>query len=595
MNTRMPQWTFISARSSRRFDRLAGRLRLAVLASTAALGSTVAWADGNPFELSLVGQFSHSSNFDAGASEIASFHQGSNRLFVVNGEAGGLDVLDISNPTTPFQVGPTLTVGGGEVTSSAVFGDVVAVTSSLGDGVNGTLSFFNANDLSQLGSTLNIGPTPDMVTFTPDGGKILIAHEGEPDFGAGLDPDGSIGIFAPAGGVNPASIAALTAADLTIASFDAFNPQKTNLQNNGVRIFGDPDGTPGFTEADTTVARDLEPEFVTVSADSTKAWITLQENNALAILDLTTDTITDVVPLGVKDHSQPGQGLDASDKDGQINIKPQPVNGMFMSDAIANFTAGGETFIVLANEGDDRGEDERVKDLALDPTAFPDAATLQQEENLGRLNVSRVDGDTDGDGDFDELFSFGTRSFSIRDMQGNLVFDSGDFIEQKIAELIPDHFNSDNDTPEFDTKSDSQGPEPEGLTVGQIGERTFLFIGFEDVGGVMIFDVTDPTNVQFESYRNDRDFAFEELTLAAAADPDDPTDAELAAAFANSQTGPEGLLFLPASISPNGKDLLVVSFEVTGTTAIYQVVPEPAGLAMLSLGGLALLRRRRGA
>ncbi len=564
----------------------------AALALIVGLSSTLALANGNAFELSRIGQFSHSPNFDKSASEIASFHKGSNRLFVVNGEAGGLDVLDINDPTSIFKFGSTLTVGGGEVTSSAVFGDVVAVVASLGDGVNGTLSFFDANTLAQLGSTIGVGATPDMVTFTPDGSKILIAHEGEPDYDNALDPEGAIGIFAPVGGVDTTNVAALTTGDMITASFNAFDGQKAALQTSGVRIFGDPDNTAGFTEADTTVSKDLEPEFITISPDSSTAWITLQENNALAILNLDTDTITDVVPLGTKDHSISGQGLDASDKDSAINITTHPVKGMFMSDAIANFTANGDTFLVMANEGDDRGEDERVKDLTLDTGVFTDP-TLKDNDQLGRLNVSKVDGDTDGDGEFEELFSFGARSFTIRDAAGNLVFDSGDMIEQKIAELIPANFNSDSDSPEFDSKSDAQGPEPEGIAVGTVNGRTLVFVGMEDVGGIMVFDITDPTAVEFQSYLNDRDFAFEVATLAAAVDSDDPTDAELAAAFANSFTGPEGLLFIDAADSPTGKALLVVSYEVTGDTAVYSIVPEPSALALLGLGGLGLLRRRR--
>ncbi|RPF83641.1 MAG: DUF839 domain-containing protein [Roseibacillus sp. TMED18] len=512
-------------------------------------------SDPEPYGLVELSTFSHSSNFDSGASEISAFDPVTNKLFVVNGEAGGLDVLDLSDPSNPTKIGDTLTVGGGEVTSASVFGDIVGVTSSLGDGVNGTISFFRTTDLSQLGSTLEVGPTPDMVTFAPDGSKILIAHEGEPDYEAGLDPEGSIGIFAPTGGVSPDSVAALTADDLTIATFNTFDDQKEALQGAGVRIFGDPDENEGFTEADTTVSEDLEPEFITIAADSSTAWITLQENNALAILDLASDTITDVVPLGTKDHSVPGQGLDGSDRDDAIHIIPHPVKGMYMPDTIANYEAGGQTYLVLANEGDDRGEDERIEDLDLDPDAFPQAEALQTDEEAGRLKVSKLDGDTDGDGDFDELFSFGSRSFSIRDTDGNLVFDSGDIIEQLTATLIPLNFNSDNDDPEFDGKSDSQGPEPEGIAVGAVfGNSTLAFVGLEDVGGVLVFDITDPLNVQFQSYLNDRDFG--------ANSRDD---------YEGSNTAPEGLTFISAADSPNGKALLVVSYEVTGTTGIYEI------------------------
>lgn len=555
---------------------------LCALALALAAGQALA---KQPFVLQEIGSYAHSNHFDVGAAEIAAFDATSDRLFVVNGEAGGLDVLDISDPTAPTKIGDTLLVADGEVTSAAVFGNVVAVTASLGDGVNGTLSFFDTVTSNQLGSTIDVGPTPDMVTFTPNGRKILIAHEGEPDYGAGLDPEGSIGIFAPTGGVSASSVATLTGSDMITAGFNAFDADKGALQAAGVRIFGDPDDA----QTDPSLSVDLEPEFIAVSADSSTAWVTLQENNALAIVDLNTDAVSRIVPLGLKDHSVSGQGLDASDEDGVINIANWPVKGMYMADAIATYEADGETYLVMANEGDDRGEDERIEDLTLDPTAFPDAATLQTDDAIGRLKVSRLDGDVDGDGDYDELHSFGGRSFTIRDANGDIVFDSGDMIEQKIAELIPDHFNSDNDDPQFDGKSDSQGPEPEGIALGRIGDAILAFVGMEDVGGVMLFDVTDPNDVSFQSYLNDRDFS---------AEHDDGNAAFDLAALGN--TGPEGLLFIAAGDSPIDEPLLIVSYEVTGTTGIYRVsqVPLPAafwlfGSSVIGLFGLSRLGRRR--
>ena len=381
--------------------KMAGRLALG--ATILALAASPALAE-LPWGLVEKGTFSHSANFDEGASEISAFDPATNKLFVVNGELGGLDVLDVSDPANLSKIG-FMSAGGGEVTSAAVYNNVVAVTSSLGDGVDGTLSFFDTTTNAQLGSTFNIGPTPDMVTFTPDGSKILIAHEGEPDYGAGLDPEGSIGIFTPTGGVSTTSVAALDSSDMLLADFNAFDSQKTMLQNNGVRIFGDPDNTPGFTAADTTVSEDLEPEFITVSSDSTMAWVTLQENNAVAFVDLATNSISDVKSLGFKDHSVAGRGLDGSDKDGVINIATWPVKGMYMADALANYEVGGNTYLVMANEGDDRGEDERIEDLTLDSTAFPNAATLQTDAAIGRLKVSKIDGDTDDDGAFEELYT----------------------------------------------------------------------------------------------------------------------------------------------------------------------------------------------
>ncbi|MBK8906956.1 MAG: choice-of-anchor I family protein [Rhodospirillales bacterium] len=257
--------------------------------------------------------------------------------------------------------------------------------------------------------------------------------------------------------------------------------------------------------------------------------------------------------LGLIAFDGQSNGLDASDSDDAIAIQNWPVFGMYMPDAVTSFAAKGQTFYVTANEGDARDEVERIGDLALDPEAFPDAAALQEDENLGRLEVSTIDGDPDGDGDFDQLFSYGARSFSIWDAFGNLVFDSGDQIEQITAERFPEFFNASNDGNEFDSRSDNKGPEPEGVTVAQLGDQTYAFIGLERIGGVMVYDVSDPHAPTFVDYVNDRDFA---------GDPENDAAGDL---------GPEGLTVITADESPNGAPLLVVTNEVSGSTSIYQI------------------------
>jgi len=132
---------------------------------------------------------------------------------------------------------------------------------------------------------------------------------------------------------------------------------------------------------------------------------------------------------------------------------------------------------------------------------FPNAATLQEGENLGRLNVSTIDGDTDGDGDYDALYAYGGRSFSIRSANGDLVFDSGSRLENITARLLPEAFNSDNaENDSLDSRSDNKGPEPEGVTVGRVDGRTYAFVGLERIGGVAVFDVSQPQAPFFVQY-----------------------------------------------------------------------------------------------
>jgi hypothetical protein len=291
----------------------------------------------------------------------------------------------------------------------------------------------------------------------------------------------------------------------------------------------------------------------------------LQEANALAVVDIRKAKVVELQPLGTKDHTLAENAFDASNRDTGINITTWPTKGMYMPDAISSYKHRGQTYIVTANEGDSRdydgfSEEERVKDLVLDPTAFPDAATLQLDENLGRLKTTNINGDTDGDGDFDEIYSYGARSFSIWNTRGELIYDSGSDFETVTAATIPAAFNSDNDDNDsFDNRSDDKGPEPEGIALGKIRGRTVAFIGLERVGGIMAYDITNPYKVKFLSYINNRDFSVD------AQLPDDSSN-PLAG-----DLGPEGLVFIPASKSPNGKPLVAVGNEVSGTTTIFQV------------------------
>ncbi len=303
-----------------------------------------------------------------------------------------------------------------------------------------------------------------------------------------------------------------------------------------------------------------KPEGLTLLPDGRLAVI--NDNDFSLTGDLNTDTgevgiTAETLPviLGLIDFSD-GNRLDASDKDGGINLQNYPIYGMYQPDGIAAYESDGKTFFVTANEGDSRDEDVRLKDLVLDPEAFPNAAELQQDEVLGRLEVSSIDGDTDGDGDIDQIFVFGGRSFSIWDDRGNLVFDSGDDFERIIAEQRPDLFNSQGEADSFDNRSDNKGPEPEGIAVGEIDGETFAFIGLERAGGVMVYKISDPKNPEFVQYINTAN--------------EDGTATDIS---------PEGLVFISAEDSPNGKPMLAVAHEESGTTVLYEIdVPpkEPA-------------------
>ncbi len=541
--------------------------------------------------------------FDGGAAQVSAYEPVSQRLFVVNGSTSAIDVISLSDPTTPSLLFSVDVASFGTQPNSISVSSTGVIAVAL-DGLDpqqaGTVVFLD--NLGTVLGTAPVGATPKALAFTPDGSRLLVANAGEPNEGYTVDPGGSIGIIDLTAG--------LAAPPVAFAGFGAFDAQREALIAAGVRIFGPA----------ASVAQDLEPESITLSEDSLTAYITLQENNAIAVLDLTTATITDILPLGTQDHSLLGNELDPSDLDGGINIATAPIQGLYQPGAIASYLVGGETFLVLANEGASRvslgfNEAAIVADLALDPVAFPPApvppvvvptvppavppvatppvalppvtpppvtpppvatppvalppvtpppvtpppvappagtvSAQQVAANLDNLTVSTVNADLDGDGDVDQLLTFGARSFSIRDAAGNVVYDSGADFEQITAAAFPQFFNSDSNSNTFDTRSDDSGPEPSAVAVGQVGDRTYAFTTLEGIGGVITYDITDPLDVSFVEYINNRDFSgVPELGTAG-------------------DLGPEGVTFIAAEDSPTGGALLAVPNAVSGTTTVY--------------------------
>lgn len=495
----------------------------------------------NLVDLSVIGTYK-TGVFDDGAMEIAAYDATTQRVFAENGSDGTIEILDISDPTNITKISSINLSTWGDHANSVAFqnGVLAAAVEANNWNDSGKVVFFDAN--GNHISDVTVGVLPDMITFTPDGNKVLTANEGEPDDNYTEDPYGTVSIVDISSGVSSVS-----QADVTTLNFIAFN----NNYDPQIRNFG-PTSSP-------ELARNLEPEYIAVSPASDKAFVVCQENNAMAIIDLSTKSITALKPLGFKDWSTGNNMFDASNQAASVNIRHWPVYGMYQPDAIKAFEANGQVYIISANEGDSRdysaySEEDRVKDLILDPTAFPNAANIQMSDSLGRLNITTSMGDTDNDGDYDELYAYGARSFSIWDAQANLVWDSGDDFAQQLLLAHPAEFNSNNDdNSSFKSRSDDKGAEPEAVEVAMINGQRFAFIGLERMGGVMVYNITDPTNPTFVSYYLNRNFSV---------DADDANAGDL---------GPEDLKFIPASESPNGKNLLITANEVSGTLSIYEI------------------------
>ena len=522
------------------------------------------------------------------SAEIVQYHADTQTIYATNCETNAIAViaadtvsttamsdpinttnLTVSDITLPADIdGVTL----GSLTSIAISGDLMAVAVPADVKTdNGYVLFYHGLDTSApvfLDSVV-VGALPDMVTFTPDGGKVLVANEGEPSDDYTIDPEGSISVINILASGEPEETA-------SSVSFTGFNGSQDDLVAQGM-MFPNPSGrTIKGVDIATTVAQDLEPEYITATNDV--AYVSLQENNGLAILDLEELTV-EIIGLGVKSWAD--LNIDIQE-DGSVSFgQYDGLYGVYQPDTIANYSWKDATFIVTANEGDAReyffdsadeatclsegglefDEDDgclafidevKVEDLTAE--ANSELADLQANGEADDLRVTNAMGDADGNGEYDAAYAYGSRSFTIWDQNGLAVYDSGDDFERITASVHGASFNNGDDANEGDSRSENKGPEPEALTVGVIGDRTYAFVGTERMGGIFVYDVTNPYDVQFADYIINRD-----LTEG------------LEATDVIGDLAPESLVFVSADDSASGVPLLLVGNEVSGTVTVWQI------------------------
>ena len=538
-------------------DLLAERTERIIVKLTGAVNATVATANwqiiyltdndyhaptaSNELQMNLLSSFSNGAE-GTNSAEIVAHDSTTQRLYIVNSIGAKLDIVNFANPSAPVLISSIPISSYGNINSLTVYNGIVAaaIENTVPESP-GSVVFFNAS--GAFINQVTVGAMPDMITFNHDHTKIVVACEGQPKSDYSIDPVGSIAIVDLTPG-----IASLTNANVAIAGFTAWNGQEASLRAQGIRING-----PG-----SSAAQDFEPEYITISDDNQTAYVSLQENNAMAVVNLNTATVTAIRPLGLSDFSS-GNGMDASDQTSGVFISSVPVKGMYMPDALAHSTIGGTEYIFSANEGDAREytaltDVARISATSLDATAFPDQTILKSNQFLGRLNAIQANGDTDNDGDIDEIRVFGTRSFSIWNAAtGALVFDSKDLLEQITAAhpTLSGLFNASNTSGTSATKnrSDDKGPEPEGVSTAFINGNHYLFVSLERVGGVLIFNVDNPAAPVFSGYYNNR-------TVGANSGPD---------------RGAEGIIYIRKTASPNGQDLVILANEVSSTLSVYQL------------------------
>lgn len=522
------------------------------------------------------------------------------RLFLGTVDRLAIEAVDISDPDRPQKVfAISLAPFSGEPNSIAIHKGVLAVALQTSGDQNepNRILFFNA-DGDSLASPIDL-PGVSRLAFTPDGRKLVATVSGGFDEETLQFAESRIAII-DLGRVNWSACRrglrdCRIHPNVRLAGFGDFNGQKEDLRRAGVRFFLSAVLSPLLPQGvDLTVGQEVDVAGVSVSQDSRRAYVSLQRNNAIATLDLRKARILRIDALGTRDHSVPGFGMDVSDRDGAIDISNRPLRSFPQPDKIALVRSRCREFIVAVNEGDpvdvelpagtklpdgtvltedtEFSEIDRVRELLLDGGVFPDAANLQLNENMGRLRVSQIDGFVPGADDnkvFRELITLGSRSLSTFTLEGETLFDTGEDFERITERAALEQglsFNSAEDENEFDARSDDRGPEPEPLAVGRLYGRTYAFVGSERVGGVFMYDITEPYAPEFQQYINNRNFAVEPVDVCGEKGaPALPSCAEAG------DLEVEGIVFIPRRASPIGAPLIAVNHELSDSTTLYRV------------------------
>lgn len=482
------------------------------------------------------------SSEDGGVAEIVKFNSDNKKMYLVNGAEKAVDIVTVNkDETTEFykRIDVSQMIDGfefGDLTSIDINTKhkviAVAVQEEQYD-ANGAILIldYEGNYITHF----EAGVQPDMVTFTPDGNYVLCANEGEPRHGYGdnvTDPKGSITLVNIKKGVSNAVV--------TQSGFEKFDSEEKRKELIDNKVLLKKDAMP---------SDDLEPEYIAVDSKSKTAYISLQEANAIATLDIESGEITSVKGLGFKDHSVEGNEIDVVN-DGKIDIKTQEnLYGVYMPDGLALYESKGKTYILTPNEGD--GREWVTKD-------FPHIDKANEFKNIKSITidgkkVDALDNDKHDGLEDGKNYILGGRSFSIFDADTmELVFDSGSDFEKITAERYPENFNCSNKNITLDNRSGKKGPEPEDVKVGIVNGRAYAFVGLERIGGVMAYDITEPSEAEFVDYINTRDYS-------------------------NSIAGdvaPEGLCFVSKEKSPTGKAMLLVANEVSGTVSLLDIVKQ---------------------
>lgn len=485
------------------------------------MGMGFLFAEENVFQYGKTLKFvSRISNIED--AEITAYMPLHHKLFAVGGNSS-ISVFDLTVVEKPVAV-ETKKLSS-DASCVSVFDDLVAVSLISENHTDpGEVVLYRYTDSLTFLKSYSVCSEPDMLTFTGNGGALLVACEGSPSDDGTIDPEGAIAL-----------IQILEENPVSILKFDHLD--STALIKKGVRKTG-----PG------TFFQNLEPEYITVDPSSKMAWVSLQENNAIGVIDLKLKKITKVFGLGALDHSILGQGLDFK-KDQQIKIENAPILGLRQPDGIAVLSENGRHYILTANEGASRNyssysDETDILSLFQKGLLNPDIFHSSWLTALQKHTFSIMEPCSNGP--CNHVYAFGSRSMSVFDGQtGKILFDSGDQIEKMIAKTTPSLFNwnAKKGKLKIDARSEDKGAEPEMVTIGEFNGKKLAFLGLERMTGIIVWDLKNPEKPAIIDYYLD------------------PKD-----------RGPEGILFISAQKSPFSRvPLLIVGYEYSQSIVIYSI------------------------
>ncbi|MDU7114251.1 MAG: choice-of-anchor I family protein [Peptoniphilus harei] len=480
---------------------------------------------------------------DGGVAEIVTYNKDDKVFYLVSGVTQSIDLVKINSDGSTerkkrIEIGEILedkNINAGDMTSVSYSDEKKLLAVAVQDEDyknNGHIVILDKD--GNFVEAYESGVQPDMVTFTKDGKYIISADEGEPREGYvnGIDPKGSVTII-----------------DVENKSTNKveFNINRVEALNNGVLL-----------KKDSNPAEDLEPEYIAISDDNKTAYVSLQENNAIASIDIESGKINYVKGLGFIDHSLPGNEIDAVRGKGdnaKIDIKRDNFFGTPMPDGIAFLSKDGKDYILTANEGD-------AREWGKKKNKYENTKSKKFDEKADKKTEYLDNDKTDGL-DENKIYLLGGRSFSIYDASDlTRVYNSGSDFEKITARIFPDFFNTSNDEDkgpdELDARSNKKGPEAENIAVLNIKDKTYAIVGLERISGIMIYDITDPSNPVYKDYFNNRIFI------------KSVNDKEEIGLEKRGNIGPEGLCAIEAKDSPTGKPIVLVANEVSGTVQVIE-------------------------